>query len=51
MYEAYDSTTGELKRVDIYQLQQGLADGSLSSEKPAEKKTRAKRVSADENQG
>lgn len=51
MYEVYDAKTGELKRVDLYHLEKGLADGSLLSQKPTEKKTPTKKVNADENKG
>lgn len=47
MYEAYDAKTGELRRVDLEELEKFLADGSLTSEpKPATKK-----ATKDENKG
>lgn len=55
MYEAYDAKTGELVRVDLYQLEHGFANGTLVSspvveeEKP--KRTRKPKAEDDENQG
>lgn len=47
MYEAYDAKTGELRRVDLDELERFLADGSLTSEP----KQAAKKANKDENKG
>lgn len=52
MYEVYDAATGELKRVDLFELEHGLANGSLVSElEEKAKRGRKPKAADDENQG
>lgn len=51
MYEVYDAQTGELKRVDLFELEHGLASGLLVSEFEEKAKRGSKpQAAADENQ-
>lgn len=51
MYEVYDVKTGELVLVDLFTLEQGFENGTLSSKlEPKEPVKRSRKAKADENE-